>query len=97
MLRSETICLFVFDVLSVNKTIVVNKPLSERKALLAQAFPLDSVQGLMHVPWSDHSTDLQENMKTSIEIGCEGLVLKKMDSVYSPGGRSSKYKIKDSL
>ena len=81
--------------LSVNKTIVVNKPLSERKEILSQTFQFGSIQGLMQVPWTDRLTDLQENMKASIQIGCEGLVLKKKDSVYNPGGRSSKREIED--
>lgn len=81
----------MFDVLSMNGEVLVNKPLLERKAVLTNSFPTSPSHGFLFVPWSEQTTDLQINMKQSLEMGCEGLVLKRKESVYSPGGRSSTF------
>lgn len=79
----------MFDVLSVDGMILIHQPLLERKRTLLERFNLQSSDGMIPVPWSDDASDLQHTMKQSIQLGCEGLVLKKSDSTYQPGSRSS--------
>ena len=68
----------------------MNLPLHQRKELLSQYFKLTSSQGMTVVPWKEGNCDLQDEMKKSLAVGCEGLILKKLDSFYDPGGRTSK-------
>lgn len=86
---SENVCLCVFDVLSLNGEHLVQQPLLKRKNVLSTYFSVSTSQGLRIIPWKEGSHNLQEEIQSSLEMGCEGLVLKKTDTPYRPGSRSS--------
>ena len=82
--------MLVFDILSIDSNNLVDEPLVKRKSILQTYFGCSQNSGLLLVPWKQDSQNLQEDMRSSIDSGCEGLILKKGDSPYQPGSRASK-------
>jgi bifunctional non-homologous end joining protein LigD len=83
---SGSIAYYVFDLLWLNNYDLTSLPLTERKELLRKIIPPGSI-----IRFSDHfqyGTELFEQAK---EIGLEGIVAKKKDSIYYPGIRSKEW------
>ncbi|KAF6216000.1 hypothetical protein GE061_000337 [Apolygus lucorum] len=89
-------CFFPFDILYYNGEVLTNKPLMERKEILDRSF-IDLEGTIMK---AEHFTvssneDILSAINAAIDRSEEGIILKKMDSVYKPNSRSSGwYKIK---
>jgi bifunctional non-homologous end joining protein LigD len=77
---------YAFDLLWLDGISLVERPLTERKSILA-----DFLAGNKIIRYSEHYTDavvLFEEMKS---MGVEGIVSKKKDSPYVPGQRGSNW------
>lgn len=95
--RSEAdgeIYFYVFDLLWLNGKDLMQLPLSERRILLKQIIPENSL-----VRQSEYfELSGTEFFETVRKMGLEGIVAKKTDSMYSPGNRSKDWlKIKANL
>ncbi|BES90790.1 DNA ligase [Nesidiocoris tenuis] len=89
-------CFFPFDILHYNGEVLTNRPLLERKKLLDSSF--QELEGtIMKAPYQTVSTneEVLNAINAAIDRCEEGIILKKMDSVYKPKSRNSGwYKIK---
>lgn len=79
----------LFDVLYLQNQMITSLPLSERKRLLLHNFGGLETVGIEVIPFAESVSSLENEIRQSLEHGCEGLVLKKRDSVYSCGQRTS--------
>ena len=79
----------LFDVLYLHNQMITLSPLSERKRLLMQSFGGLEAAGIEVIPFTESVSSLEDRIRQSLEHGCEGLVLKQRDSVYSCGQRTS--------
>ncbi|KAG9026834.1 hypothetical protein FRB95_008383 [Tulasnella sp. JGI-2019a] len=86
------VCLFGFDLLFLNGEPLLKKTLSERRELLRKAFaPVPGEFGFATSSDSESVEDIQTFLETSVNDGCEGLMVKMMDSTesyYEPSRRS---------
>ena len=81
-------CLFVFDIMYYNGENWMNKPIKERRKLLEKH--MKEVGNSVKFSELNHITkksDLSEMIKTVLDQGLEGLVLKDLMSTYEPGKR----------
>jgi DNA ligase-1 len=79
---------FVFDILYYNGKPTVNKPLKERRELLAKIIkPGEVILVDEHIETGD-SDELQEYYDIAKQKGLEGLVVKKPEDPYQAGARS---------
>lgn len=85
LIASVPVQLFVFDVLSIDDTDLTGRPYTVRRELLA-ALGLTST--LVRVPpyWTD--VEPEQMLDVAAEHGLEGIVSKRLDSIYRPGQRS---------
>ncbi|WP_295120011.1 DNA ligase D [uncultured Chitinophaga sp.] len=75
---------YVFDILWLDGHDVTGLPLTERRALLAPLIPKDGM-----VRMSDNfSSTAEEFLEAAGQMGLEGIIAKKADSLYHPGDRS---------
>lgn len=74
---------YIFDLLEMNGSSLTSVPLRERRYLLGQLFEPQPAIALTKM-YSDKSETLEGAKKT----GLEGVIAKKLDSVYRPGKRS---------
>jgi len=82
---------YAFDVLMHKGKSLIDRPLTERREILAKILPQND-----HVSLSAVSTSASQMLKFVKEHGLEGIVAKRSDSVYEPGKRSglwSKYRV----
>jgi len=91
---STQVYYYVFDLLYVGKHSLMNVPLEERKELLRQTLiPTDKIRLVDKIP-ADGFTAYQASM----EAGLEGIMAKRVDSIYEPGRRSKSWlKVKGTL
>ncbi|KAG8942456.1 hypothetical protein FRC04_003624 [Tulasnella sp. 424] len=86
------VCLFGFDLLYLNGEPLLHKPLAERRELLREAFvPVLGEFAFANSSDSHSVEDIQTFLETSVKDGCEGLMVKMMDSTeshYEPSRRS---------
>ncbi|RDB29312.1 DNA ligase 1 [Hypsizygus marmoreus] len=86
------VCLFAFDLLYLNGEPLLQKPLHERRALLREHFTV--VPGEFDFAKSSDSEtteEIQTFLEESVRDGCEGLMIKMLDteaSFYEPSRRS---------
>ena len=84
---TATIIFYPFDLLYINGTNVQRVPLFERKALLTEVLlPGNRVQPVQYV-----EGDGKAVFQASLQLGLEGLVAKRRDSIYQPGVRSTSW------
>jgi len=75
---------FVFDVLERDGVALLDRPLAERKALLAASLlPTPGVTAL-----ELHAEHGREVFRAAVSLGFEGVVAKRLDAPYRPGERS---------
>ncbi len=88
-IREIPVVLFLFDILYVNGTSYVNEPYLQRLAMLKKAVKESEQIIVVEHHVVDDPEELDEFMTKSVEIGCEGLVVKsiKDDSIYQAGSR----------
>ncbi|HVX92664.1 MAG TPA: ATP-dependent DNA ligase, partial [Candidatus Dojkabacteria bacterium] len=90
---------FVFDVLFLNNESLLRKPLEQRMEILAKV-DLRKSKDIMLSPMKvvDTLGDLQSQFNMYVKKGLEGVVIKGLDTVYSPGVRNYDWiKIKKSI
>ncbi|CAL8463942.1 g3477 [Coccomyxa elongata] len=83
------VCLFAFDCLYLNGTMLLQRPLTERRAALSQA--VHEKPGELQYALFKTSTDVEELgtfLNESVAAGTEGLIVKTLDSTYEPSKRS---------
>ncbi|KAJ7597022.1 ATP-dependent DNA ligase [Mycena floridula] len=89
---SVRVCLFAFDLLYLNGEPLLQKPLSERRKLLREHFTV--VPGEFDFAKSSDSEtvdEIQTFLEDSVKDGCEGLMVKMLESdasYYEPSRRS---------
>ena len=86
------VCLFAFDLLYLNGEPLIQKPLAERRKLLREHFTVVDGEFQFAVS-SDGETveEIQLLLDESVKDGCEGLMVKMLDSdasFYEPSRRS---------
>lgn len=92
--RSTPLVYYVFDLLSVNGTSIMDQPLIERKELLHSLLPQSDV-----IKYCDHvETKGKELFQAMQKQGLEGMIAKRKNSYYNTGGRTNDWlKIKHML
>ncbi|SMO69761.1 DNA ligase D [Solitalea koreensis] len=78
---------YVFDLLHLNGISTISMPLSDRKKLLEKLISSLKSPQVIYVP-SERGKP-EELLKTVFNEGREGIIAKKIDSIYLPGTRSS--------
>ncbi|KAF9256931.1 ATP-dependent DNA ligase [Marasmius fiardii PR-910] len=86
------VCLFAFDLLYLNGEPLLHKSLSERRKLLQEYFqPVDGKFQFAKASDSEATEDIQAFLEESVKDGCEGLMVKMLEtdaSYYEPSRRS---------
>ncbi|KAJ3564382.1 hypothetical protein NP233_g8325 [Leucocoprinus birnbaumii] len=86
------VCLFAFDILYLNGEPLLRKPLSERRKLLREAFqPIPGEFDFAKSSDGESTEEIQTFLEESVKDGCEGLMVKMLDSeasFYEPSRRS---------
>ncbi|EIN13769.1 DNA ligase I [Punctularia strigosozonata HHB-11173 SS5] len=86
------VCLFGFDLLYLNGEPLLRKSLSERRGLLREHFhPVDGEFQFAKSSDSQSTEDIQSFLEESVKDGCEGLMVKMLEteaSFYEPSRRS---------
>ena len=80
---------FIFDVMYLNGKEVMDQTHEERRQLLRETF--DVTNPLIHVIEEKHiqtAKELENYFNENIASGLEGLVVKRLDSIYQPGKRN---------
>ena len=84
-----SICVFVFDLLYLNDAVLIASPLQARRAIFTDNFRM--VPGRIEfVQYKDivDTEEIEGFLESSVEKGCEGLMIKSLGSLYEPGQRS---------
>jgi bifunctional non-homologous end joining protein LigD len=96
--RSESdgeIIYYVFDIMWVNGYLLTSVPLTKRRELLEQYIPEGN--SIIRMSETFHST-ASELLKAAHQMGLEGIMAKKTDSLYYPGARTKEWlKMKSGL
>jgi DNA ligase D-like protein (predicted ligase) len=82
---------YAFDVLMHKGKLLIDRPLAQRREILAKILPRND-----HVSLSAVGTSSSQMIKFVIDNSLEGIVAKRADSVYAPGKRTglwSKYRV----
>jgi DNA ligase-1 len=97
LLESVPVVMFVFDLLHLNGTVLLDRPLAERRKLLESLRFGDRVQpGLSTAARAPE--ELVARFREARDRGNEGLVIKLPDSQYQPGRRGRQWmKLKEEL
>ncbi len=82
--------LYIFDILYKNGNSLINTPLSERLEILEKLLDWDSFEfiKLAETRRVSEIKEVDEFFIESVEKGLEGLIAKKIDSIYEPGERN---------
>ena len=81
-------CLFVFDIMHYNGENLMSKPIKERRKLLEKNMKeVGNYVKFSELTEIKKKSDLSGMIKTVLEQGLEGLVLKDANSTYEPGKR----------
>ena len=84
------VCVFAFDILSLNGRTLIHKPLRERRQELYRSFR--EIDNKFHFPFSTNNPALfEQHFMQSVEKFREGVVIKKLDSNYQTGARSANW------
>ena len=78
-----------FDLLALDDDILLGDPYSSRRAELADLRIDDTARVRVPPSWWLAEIDADQLLETAAEVGLEGIVCKRTDSIYEPGRRSS--------
>ncbi|MFI5501112.1 non-homologous end-joining DNA ligase [Nocardia asteroides] len=78
-----------FDLLALDDDILLGDPYSSRRAELTDLRIDDAARVRVPPSWSLAEVDAAQLLETAAEVGLEGIVCKRADSIYEPGRRSS--------
>uniref|UniRef100_A0A1J3CQ44 DNA ligase n=1 Tax=Noccaea caerulescens TaxID=107243 RepID=A0A1J3CQ44_NOCCA len=88
------VCIFAFDVLYLNGQLLIQENLNIRRERLYESFEEDPgyFQFATALTSSDNG-EIQEFLNASVDIGCEGLMIKTLysDATYEPAKRSNNW------
>ncbi len=76
---------FIFDILDLEGKDLINLPLNERKAILAEVLPKTDWSILAPYLITDQAEELHHYHQQKLAEGLEGAVIKQIDSVYQSG------------
>lgn len=79
--------MYLFDLLSVNDKDMMSRPLFERRNELKNSINETDNFRLSHAMISDNVVEIEKFFESSIESGCEGLMMKDLNSIYQAGAR----------
>lgn len=86
-MKAYPVSLFFFDVLYLNGEDLTQKPYSERREILEDIIIKDERVRVVQSLKSNDPKEIENFMEQAISDGCEGLVIKDIDSVYRAGAR----------
>lgn len=80
-----------FDILLVDKKSCLEIPYSERRKLLEKNVAEDSFAKVMPMVLVKTDSEVEDSLENAINSGCEGIMLKQLDSPYRAGARASNW------
>lgn len=80
-----------FDILLVDKKSCLEVPYSERRKLLEKNVAEDSFAKVMPMVLVKTDSEVEDSLENAINSGCEGIMLKQLDSPYRAGARASNW------
>jgi len=80
-----------FDILLVDKKSCLEVPYSERRKLLEKNVTEDSFAKIMPMVLVKTDSEVEDSLENAINSGCEGIMLKQLDSPYRAGARASNW------
>ncbi|NJE11286.1 ATP-dependent DNA ligase [Thermococcus sp. MAR1] len=98
MIEKIPLELNLFDILYVDGDGLIDTPFSERRKKLEEIISLGERIRLAEQLVTTSAEEAEEFYKNALELGHEGLMAKRLDSVYEPGNRGKKWlKIKPTM
>jgi len=98
MMEKIPLELNLFDILYVDGDGLIDTPFSERRGRLEGIISPNEKIKLAEQLVTDSTDEAEEFYKRALELGHEGLMAKRLDSVYEPGNRGKKWlKIKPTM
>lgn len=86
--RKTPVRLYVFDILWLDGSDLTHEPLTERRRILGEIVTYDGPVA----PTMSVDTDGEAFFEAAKGLGLEGVIAKRLDSTYEPGGRSSAWR-----
>ncbi|HEX5358752.1 MAG TPA: ATP-dependent DNA ligase [Candidatus Nitrosotalea sp.] len=80
-----------FDILLVDKKSCLEVTYSERRKLLEKNVAEDSFAKIMPMVLVKTDSEVEDSLENAINSGCEGIMLKQLDSPYRAGARASNW------
>ena len=80
-----------FDILLVDKKSCLEVPYSERRKLLEKNVTEDPFAKIMPMVLVKTDSEVEDSLENAINSGCEGIMLKQLDSPYRAGARASNW------
>ncbi|HXU95830.1 MAG TPA: ATP-dependent DNA ligase, partial [Candidatus Nitrosotalea sp.] len=80
-----------FDVLSANGKSCLDMAYKERRSLLEKIVIEDAFAKVMPMTLVKTDSEVEDSLENAINSGCEGLMLKQLDSPYRAGARASNW------
>ncbi len=80
-----------FDILLVDKKSCLDVPYAERRKLLEKNVVEDSFAKVMPMVLVRSDSEVEDSLENAINSGCEGIMLKQLDSPYRAGARASNW------
>ena len=98
MIEKIPLELNLFDILYVDGEALINLPFSERRKRLEETVAESEKIKLAVQLVTDSADEAQEFYEKALELGHEGVMAKRLDSVYEPGNRGKKWlKVKPTM
>ncbi|HEU5488441.1 MAG TPA: ATP-dependent DNA ligase [Candidatus Nitrosotalea sp.] len=80
-----------FDILLVDKKSCLDMPYAERRKLLEKNVVEDLFAKVMPMVMVRSDSEVEDSLENAINSGCEGIMLKQLDSPYRAGARASNW------
>jgi DNA ligase 1 len=88
MIKSQPVVVYVFDVIELHKENMINKPLNERREKLKAIISVKkNILVLIDQLITKDLTKALKYYQECLDLGLEGVMMKKVDGVYKPGKR----------
>ncbi|MGI0007388.1 MAG: ATP-dependent DNA ligase [Nitrosotalea sp.] len=80
-----------FDILSMDKKSCLDLPYIQRRKLLEKNVIEDSFAKIMPMVFVKSDSEVEDSLENAINSGCEGIMLKQLDSPYRAGARANNW------
>ncbi len=80
-----------FDILSIDKKSCLDLPYIQRRKLLEKNVIEDSFAKVMPMVFVKSDSEVEDSLENAINSGCEGIMLKQLDSPYRAGARANNW------